>query len=219
VKAKTYYPPRPATWNPGKDWPADVAFTLIQADLLRGKSIGFLPVKVHAPTKTESEQWAVAAERQEARGVGREPSRATSSGSPLASPRSRLGLPTLIIDEWILLEYACVFLPAQQNAVIESVSKSAAEVVGEDKPRIARMNTNELIRFDSCYSWLASLPVEFQKALGVRGSLYPGSETARAKALVFTRLSEFERAIQRRIEAVDLGKLIEARIDVLRGRV
>src|SRR5204862_6851992 len=33
---------------------------------------------------------------------------------------------TLVIDEWILLEYACVFLPAQQNAVVEQVSKAVS---------------------------------------------------------------------------------------------
>jgi hypothetical protein len=39
VKAKTQYPPRPADWQ--GTWPADAAFALVQADLLRGKSIGF----------------------------------------------------------------------------------------------------------------------------------------------------------------------------------
>jgi hypothetical protein len=93
IKAKTLYPALPASWPAGKDWLPDVAFTLVQADLLRGKSIGFLPVKVHTPSEQE---------------------------------RSQLGWNdvALVIDEWILLEYACVFLPAQQNAVVEQVSKS-----------------------------------------------------------------------------------------------
>lgn len=93
IKAKTCYPALPAAWPPGKDWLPDVAFALVQADLLRGKSIGFLPVKVHTPTDEERRQpgW------QEVR---------------------------LVIDAWLLLEYACVFLPAQQNAVVEQVSKS-----------------------------------------------------------------------------------------------
>jgi hypothetical protein len=81
VKAKTVYPALPASWPEGKDWLPDVAFALVQADLLRGKSIGFLPVKVHVPTDAERVQngW---------QGVN------------------------LVIDEWILLEYACVFLLA-----------------------------------------------------------------------------------------------------------
>ena len=62
--------------------------------LLNGKSIGFLPLKVHTPTDQEIDknQWS--------------------------KP------PSLIIDEWVLLEYACCYLPCQQNAVVESVSKA-----------------------------------------------------------------------------------------------
>jgi hypothetical protein len=95
IKAKTQYPARPKDWPDGKDWPADLAFALVQSDMLRGKSIGLLPTKVHVPDHKEVEQngWA--------------------------------GQANLVIDEWILLDYACVFLPAQQNAVLESVSKAA----------------------------------------------------------------------------------------------
>ena len=39
VKAKTYYPPRPASWIAG-DWMPDYAFDLIKADLLNGLDIG-----------------------------------------------------------------------------------------------------------------------------------------------------------------------------------
>jgi hypothetical protein len=106
VKAKTQYPARPEAWPAGADWPPDTAFTLVQAGLLRGKSIGFLPVKVHAPTEKE-------VARPGWEGV------------------------RLVIDEWILLEYACVFLPAQPHALVEQVSKAAA------------------------------MPEEFRKALGV----------------------------------------------------
>jgi hypothetical protein len=96
IKAKTHYPARPADWPPSRDWPADIAFTLVHADLLRGKSIGFLPTKVHIPTDTERDRpgWTQV---------------------------------NLVIDEWILLEYACVFLPAQQHAVLDQVSKDAGD--------------------------------------------------------------------------------------------
>src|SRR5947209_18737386 len=53
IKAKTQYPARPADWPEQDNWPADIAFTLIQADLLRGKSIGFLPTRVHIPDTKE----------------------------------------------------------------------------------------------------------------------------------------------------------------------
>jgi hypothetical protein len=93
IKAKTHYQPRPESWPADADWPADLAFSLVQAGLLRGKSVGFLPVKIRRPAQEEIAQ------------------------SPaLAKVR-------FIIEKWMLLEYACVYLPAQQNAVVESVSK------------------------------------------------------------------------------------------------
>jgi hypothetical protein len=100
IKAKTQYPARPADWPPEKDWPADVAFSLVQADLLRGKSIGFLPTKVHVPNAKEL----------------------TDNGWNQVN---------LVVDEWILLEYACVFLPAQQNAVLESVTRALPAIPAE----------------------------------------------------------------------------------------
>jgi len=93
IKAKTIYPPKPESWPPGSTWSPDFAFPLIQAGLLCGKSIGFLPTKVREPTDEERDR------KPALRDVKR------------------------IIEEWILLEYACVYLPAQQNAVVELVSK------------------------------------------------------------------------------------------------
>jgi hypothetical protein len=55
VKAKTVYPPRPANWSQ-PSWPPDDAFALIQSGLLLGKSIGFFPLEVRAPTAQELEQ-------------------------------------------------------------------------------------------------------------------------------------------------------------------
>jgi hypothetical protein len=120
VKAKSQYPTKPADWQ--GTWPADVAFSLVQADLLRGKSIGFLPTKVHAPKDRERDQpgWADV---------------------------------SLVIDEWILLEYACTFLPAQQNAVVEAVSKSLLTIpddflasLGLDNPPMAFTPFEEIER-------------------------------------------------------------------------
>ncbi len=87
-----FWPARPENW-PDDDWPPDCAFPLIQAGLLAGKSIGFLPLKVHAPTAGEIDK------------------------------NLQLGRVDRIIEEWLLLEYACVYLPAQQNAVVEAVGK------------------------------------------------------------------------------------------------
>ncbi len=163
VKAKTLYPPRPDSW-PGDTWPADVAFSLVQADLLRGKSIGFLPTKVHPPA---------AKERQ---------------------------LPgwdnvELVIDEWLLLEYACCYLPCQQNAVVEAVSKSAA------------------------------IPDTICKALGIdRGSVPRNAASEDAlPPIAFTPLEEMEKALHRALARIDLtalaSRILQSELDRLRGRV
>jgi hypothetical protein len=79
-------------------WPPDAAFALIKAGLLQGKSIGFVRLKSHGPSSHE---------------IAAKPELATVSR---------------IIDEWLLLEYACTFLPTNQKALVESVSKSQIEV-------------------------------------------------------------------------------------------
>ena len=101
VKAKTQYPPRPEAWPAGDPWPPDKVLALVQAGLLQGKSIGFLPTKVHIPDEKEVRR----------NGWGEQVS--------------------LVIDEWLLLEYACVFLPANQDALVEAVSKGSVDVPSE----------------------------------------------------------------------------------------
>jgi hypothetical protein len=169
VKAKTQYPSRPADWPAEKDWPADVALALVQADLLRGKSIGFLPTKVHTPKAKELEEqgW----DKVE-----------------------------LVIDEWILLEYACTFLPAQQNAVVEAVGKS-----------------------------LVQLPEEFIKAMGLDPNLFqqPAAASLSTQAPPrldrYTPLEEIEKSLCRRLAALDLAALAEKAaveaLDSARGRI
>jgi hypothetical protein len=163
IKAKTQYPPKPKDWPEGEDWPADKAFQLIQAGLLNGKFIGFLPVKTHRTEEKEA---------------------------------GKLGVPvgTRIIDEWLLLEYACTFLPANQEAVVEAVSKGSLD-----------------------------LPPELAKALGLEPDLLrtpPPQDGQGTPGMVgFLTLAEAETAIKRRLQAVDMGKLVADRLDVARGRV
>jgi hypothetical protein len=107
VKAKTHYPPRPNGWTVS-DWPPDLAFELVKAGLLRGKSIGFIPLKLRTPTPDE-----------------------IAKNAELANVR-------YIIEEWLLAEYACCYLPMQPNAVVETVSKSVPaswiELLGLPQP-------------------------------------------------------------------------------------
>src|SRR5262249_17052098 len=134
IKAKTVYPGRPASWPESDPWPPDKVLALVQAGMLQGKSIGFLPLKVHGPTDRAVEQngW------QECR---------------------------LVIDEWLLLEYACVFLPANQNALVEAVSKGTLD-----------------------------LPTDLRAALSLDPSLFTPSASQSAEAAVIrhTALTEIE---------------------------
>ncbi len=93
VKAKTHYPPRPEAWTE-TSWPPDAAFALVTSGLLLGKSIGFIPLKLHAPTAQE---------------IARNPH--------WKNVRH-------VIEEWLLAEYACCYLPMQPNAVVEQITKA-----------------------------------------------------------------------------------------------
>jgi hypothetical protein len=158
IKAKTVYPARPGSW-PGDDpWPPDKVLALVQAGMLQGKSIGFLPLKIHAPTDRELEQ--------------------------TAGQRC-----TLVIDEWLLLEYACVFLPANQNALVEAVSKGD----------------------------LALAP-DLLRALGLDGNLF-AAPAPRPAVVRHTPLEQIEAALVRRLGGLDLHGLIDAALDRARGRV
>src|SRR5262249_44316969 len=66
---------------PHEQWDPDTVFALVKAGLLQGKSIGFIRLKSHAPSSHE---------------IAADPD---------------LAQVTRIIDEWLLIEYACTFLP------------------------------------------------------------------------------------------------------------
>jgi len=164
VKAKTRYPEQPEGWQ--DPWPADKVFALVQAGLLNGKSIGFLPTKAHFADSKEAknESW----------------------------PEG-----TLVFDEWLLLEYAVCFLPANQDALVEQVSKGNLTL------------EQDLIR-----------------ALGLDDRLFQRSspqQTGDHAVVPFTSLSEVERAIHSQIQRVDWNALTERvvreTLDRARGRV
>jgi hypothetical protein len=161
VKAKTQYPVKPDDWQ--GTWPADVAFSLVQADLLRGKSIGFLPTKLHAPEQKEID-------------------------------KNGWNKVDLVIDEWLLLEYACTFLPAQQNAVVEAVNKG-----------------------------VVPLPEEFIKAMGLDLALFDGAPPTAEQFIPFTPFAEIEKVITQRLKALAdphfLKNRLQEHIDVGRGRI
>lgn len=56
VMAKTQYPERPANYE--GDWLPDYVFAMIHAEVLKGKSIGFLPLDLREPSDEEREKGA-----------------------------------------------------------------------------------------------------------------------------------------------------------------
>jgi hypothetical protein len=161
VKAKTVYPPRPASW--GEDcWPPDKVFTLIQAGLLNGKSIGWLPTKAHYA----------------------EPKEAVKNNWPDG---------TLVIEAWLLIEYAVGTIPVNPDTVVEIVAKAQP------------------------------MPDALCKALGWDRSIFSASartEAASAGAPVrFTPLAEIAKAVARAVAGIDVGALVGATFDRKRGRI
>src|SRR5262245_38412042 len=121
TQAKPRSPPQPPAWPEDEPWLPDQVFALVQAGLLPGKSIGFLPLEVHVPDEKEV---------------------------------ARRGWPDdvrLVIDRWLLLEYACVSLPANQHALVEAVSKgslaltSLREVERALARRLAQVHPTEVV--------------------------------------------------------------------------
>lgn len=146
-------------------WPPDQVFALIQAGLLQGKSIGFLRLKSHAPSSHE------------------------------IAARPELAQVSRIIDEWLLLEYACTFLPCNQEALVEAVSKGSLQLTPPWRDELSRL----------CGLDLAVAPHPAPPVIG------------------FTAEEELHRAIERRIAAIDFEGLarrsIQDGIDLARGRV
>src|SRR5262245_11163560 len=132
IKARTDYPLRPADWPAGEPWLPDQALALVRAGLLRGKSIGFLPLRVHAPRDAERKANGWADVR-------------------------------LVIDEWLLLEYACVSLPANQHALVEAVAKgeltpAARAALGLDTPAVVAFTPLEEVERALARRLAAALP-------------------------------------------------------------
>ena len=181
IKAKTVYPARPANWTE-ETWVPDLAFALVQADLLRGKSIGFLPTKVHVPDAKEM----------------------TRNGWKNVA---------LVIDEWILLEYACVYLPAQQNAVVEAVSKTLPSI-----PEAICKALGMVFPPSQPEPWPEPQPdLSTETGLGLGQGLGLGEE-----ATIIT-VDEIANRLRVHLDSIDLesfaSNLVQTRLDQWRGRV
>jgi hypothetical protein len=143
-------------------WQPDTVFTLIQHGLMQGKSIGFLRLKSHCPSSHEI------------------------AALPELAEVSR------IIDEWLLLEYACVFLPANQSALVEAVSKGL------------------------------SLPGAMADLFGIKADTVPRPELPPAGARIpipFTSEEEITRLIRTRLAGINPQSIVQDAFDRAKGRI
>jgi hypothetical protein len=143
-------------------WQPDTVFTLIQSGLMQGKSIGFLRLKSHCPSSHEI------------------------AALPELADVSR------IIDEWLLLEYACVFLPANQSALVEAVSKGL------------------------------SLPAEMADLFGIKAQAVPMPELPPAGSRIpipFTSEVEITRLIRTRLAGINPQAIVQDAMDRAKGRI
>jgi len=105
IKAKTFYPSVPNTWPKGEIWPPDKVWGLVQSGLVKGKSIGFVPIEHNMPT---SDELRAHPEWREAR---------------------------RIIRKWLLVEYAVATWPVNPDAVVTAVGKGEIdlpEIIAKD---------------------------------------------------------------------------------------
>ena len=177
IKAKTLYPVQPASWPPSETWMPDKVFALVQAGLVSGKSIGFLPLKVRPANAVEMKQ----------------------NGWPEG---------VLVIEKWLLLEYACCWLPENQEAIVEEVSKGLtlpAEVLSAWQGTASRECPDSSFRA-RCRA--RNDESDSEDSLPVTKRTIP-----------FTPEEEIVKAVERRLARIDPAELWQAAMDRARGRV
>jgi hypothetical protein len=153
---------------------------MIQAGLLQGKSIGFLPTKVHYVDQRETQK----------------------TGWPEGAR---------VVEEWLLIEYACCYLPMNQDALVEAVSKgleipdTLMKAMGAELPVIPK--------------------AEGRKPSGESLVSLPSPEGLRPSASnpSFTTLDECHKAVMLALGKIDLNALVENVVESvyhrLRGKV
>lgn len=193
LKAKTLYETRPDGWQ--GDWLPDAIFGMVRSGTLLGKSIGFLPLKGHAPSPQEIKD------------------------------RPGLAKAAWIHDQVVLIEYAVVPIPANPQALVEAVSKgivseTALQSLGIDVP----VGVPPLGGYSSDLSRAESRPAEFLRSDDARVPVATAQTAATmvkhiALPCSFVTETELAAAIRRNIERLDIDSLVRDAFEVTRGGV
>jgi hypothetical protein len=148
---------------PEPTWPPDIAFQLIKSGLMVGKSIGFVTLEGSAPTPEEVKK------------------------NPQWADAKR------IIRRWLLLEYCVHWLPVNQHAIVEEISKGTF--------------TPDTLKG-------LGIEVELPK---------PPDPPPPASPIGFTTEEEIQRRVTKALKSIDLDAIqkraIQDTIDRLSGRV
>lgn len=118
IKAKTQYATRPET-HVG-EWLPDTIFALVQQQVLKGRSIGFIPLQIDSPTQ---EQIKTRPDWKEA---------------------------NAIITKSVLFEFSVVSIPCNGSALLEACSKGirldTLKKLGLKVPQAKQVSLNEILR-------------------------------------------------------------------------
>lgn len=98
LKAKFIYPPKPKDYE--GEWKPDLIWGMIQAGILKGKSISYIEIESHPPTTEEIQT------------------------------RPELEKCRKIVDKCLLLEVSVVTIPSNPEALIAEVGKAPKKNVG-----------------------------------------------------------------------------------------
>ena len=152
ILAKTQYAAKPKDWGDAP-WLPSAVWALVQQEILKGKSIGFLPIEVRPPSKED-----------------------LNARPDWADVR-------LIIAKWLLLEYAVAPVPSNPDALVQSIGKglvvpeSLLEAMGimipdggakQSQSRIDEIDEDEQIVMPARKGVAFVTEAEYRKAIAAR---------------------------------------------------
>lgn len=194
ILAKTQYAAKPKDWGDAP-WLPSAVWALVQQGILKGKSIGFLPIQVRPPSKedlTARPDWADV---------------------------------RLIIAKWLLLEYAVAPVPSNPDALVQSIGKglvvpeSLLDAMGVMIPE-GTTNAHECPRMgevqEITVSYTPSKPDTYFQVLHV--------ETPAGQRVAFVTEAEYRKAVAglepvEAVRGIDIDTVVRDELDKRRGRV
>jgi hypothetical protein len=206
--AKTAYIERPTDWPAAAPWTPDAIWHYVRNRFLPGKSIGFIPQLVHAPTTKEIEA------------------------------RPEMAKVRRIIDKWLVLEYAIAPVQSNPDALVMATAKARKEgmlisealladfglIIPEDvpgfkvqtkpKPSAGEPEKDFLKR---CIPMVMGEGHDASQAAAMCHSIFSDSKVL-DPASVMT-LTKLRAQLKQELNGIDVSALVRDTIERARGRV